>query len=59
MLRRFANPDAVRRFLRDEAGATAVEYALMTALIATVIVASVAAVGSRLAEIFTDTAAAF
>ena len=35
---------------RDEAGATAVEYAIMAALISVVIVVAVAAVGTNLKE---------
>lgn len=39
---------ATRRFLRDEEGATAIEYGLMAALIAVVIIAAVAAIGTNL-----------
>ena len=39
---------AVRNFVRDEEGATAVEYGLLVALIAAVIVGVVAALGQRL-----------
>jgi pilus assembly protein Flp/PilA len=35
----------IRRFLRSEVGATAVEYAVMVALILMVAIASIAAVG--------------
>ncbi len=35
-------------------GATAVEYAIMVALIAIVIIVAVAALGGTLAEVFTD-----
>jgi len=42
----------VVRFLRDEEGAAAVEYGLMAALIAVVIVAAVTSVGSRVCETF-------
>jgi pilus assembly protein Flp/PilA len=45
---RFANS------LRREAGATAVEYALMVALIAVVIIAAVAFVGTQLSNTFSD-----
>lgn len=38
----------VQQFLADEQGATAVEYGLMAALIAVVIVATVDTVGDRL-----------
>ena len=42
----------VVRFLRDEEGAAAVEYGLMAALIAVVIVAAVTSVGNRVCETF-------
>jgi pilus assembly protein Flp/PilA len=38
---------------RDERGATAVEYGLMVALIAVVIIAAVTAVGTNLTNLFT------
>ncbi|MFO1154186.1 MAG: Flp family type IVb pilin [Rhodospirillales bacterium] len=40
----------LRRLRFDEAGATAIEYALLGAFIAAVITASVSAIGSRLLE---------
>ena len=39
---------ATRGFLRDEEGVTAIEYGLIAALIAVVIVVAVALVGTRL-----------
>ena len=36
------------RFFKDEEGATAVEYGIMVALIAVVIIVAVAAVGTKL-----------
>lgn len=42
------------RFDRDETGATAVEYGLMVALIAAVIIAAVTLLGTELRDIFTD-----
>lgn len=39
---------ATRRFLREEEGATAIEYGLMAALIAVVIITAVAAIGTQL-----------
>lgn len=39
---------------RKERGATAVEYGLLAALIAVVIISAVAALGGRLDAIFTD-----
>lgn len=41
-----------RRFLRDEDGATAIEYGLIAALIAIAIVVSAAATGNALAALF-------
>jgi pilus assembly protein Flp/PilA len=41
-------------FLKDEMGATAIEYALIAALIALFIVGSVSAVGDSLIGVFTD-----
>jgi pilus assembly protein Flp/PilA len=40
------------RFLRDERGATAVEYGLLTALISVAIMATLSALGSGLANTF-------
>ena len=42
------------RNARSELGATAVEYALMVAFIALVIIAAVVLIGPSLATIFTD-----
>lgn len=44
--------------LRDERGATAVEYGLMVALIAVVIIIAVTALGGNLSAIFNRTASA-
>jgi pilus assembly protein Flp/PilA len=44
----------VQRFLRDEKGATAIEYGLIAAGIAVVIVAAVNAVGTQLQNTFTN-----
>jgi pilus assembly protein Flp/PilA len=43
----------IRRFLRSEVGATAVEYAVMLALILMVAIASVAAVGVSTKSLWT------
>jgi pilus assembly protein Flp/PilA len=43
-----------RSFVRDEAGATAVEYGLMVALIAVAILGVVTALGGNLAARFSD-----
>ena len=44
--------------MRDERGATAVEYGLMVALIAVVIIIAVSALGTNLTGIFNKTASA-
>ena len=41
------------RFVRDESGATAIEYGLIAALIAVVIIGAVSAVGTGLTNTFT------
>ena len=46
------------RFLGKDAGATAIEYGLLVSVIAVVILASVATVGSRLSGIFASAACA-
>lgn len=43
------------QFFKDEDGATAVEYGLMVALIAAVIIAAVTVVGERTNQAFTTT----
>jgi pilus assembly protein Flp/PilA len=43
----------VQRFARDEAGVTAIEYGLIAALIAVVIITAVTTVGSDLNKVFT------
>jgi pilus assembly protein Flp/PilA len=42
----------VKRFLRDESGATAVEYGLLTALISVVIMGSLNVLGANLSGTF-------
>ena len=44
------------RFLRDESGATAIEYGLIAALIAVVIIGAVTTVGTNLSGTFTTVA---
>ena len=44
----------VTRFLKDESGATAIEYGLIVALIAVVIIAAVTAIGGTLNTTFTN-----
>jgi pilus assembly protein Flp/PilA len=41
-------------FVRDESGATAIEYGLIAALIAVVIIGAVTAVGTSLSTTFTS-----
>ena len=43
----------IQKFVRDEEGVTAIEYGLIAALIAVVIIIAVTAVGTKLNAIFT------
>jgi pilus assembly protein Flp/PilA len=43
---------AISQFIRDEEGATAVEYGLMAALIAAVIITAVQTIGTNLNTVF-------
>ena len=47
-----------RRFINDQAGVTAIEYGLIAALIAVVIITAVTAVGTKLSGTFTAISAA-
>ena len=47
----------ITQFIRDEEGATAVEYGLMAALIAAVIMATVGGIGTKLNTVFSDISA--
>jgi len=47
----------ISRFVRDESGATAIEYGLIAALIAVVIITVLTTVGSNLNVKFTSVAA--
>lgn len=47
---------ATRQFLRDEEGVTAIEYGLIAALIAVVIIISVQSVGTGLTGVFNSIA---
>lgn len=42
----------ISRFLKDESGATAIEYGLIAALISVVIITAVTAVGGGLDDVF-------
>ena len=44
----------IKRFAKDEDGATAIEYGLIAALIAVAIIGAVTALGSSLSENFND-----
>jgi pilus assembly protein Flp/PilA len=44
----------VSRFLNDESGATAIEYGLIAALIAVVVIGAVTAVGTNLSTKFNN-----
>ena len=46
------------RLLRDESGATAIEYGLIAALISVVIITAVTLVGSKLSSVFNSIATA-
>ena len=45
---------AFRNFITDDSGATAIEYGLIAALIAVVIIGAVTAVGTNLSTTFTN-----
>lgn len=42
----------IQKFVRDEEGVTAIEYGLIAALIAVVIIGAVSAVGGNLSSVF-------
>ncbi|WP_370338419.1 Flp family type IVb pilin [Parvularcula marina] len=44
----------IQRFIKDEDGATAIEYGLIAALIAVAIITAVGTLGDQLAEAFGD-----
>lgn len=48
----------IQRFIRDEDGATAIEYGLIAALIAVVIITAVTALGKNLSTTFNTIATA-
>ena len=48
----------ITRFLKDESGVTAIEYGLIAALIAIVIIGAVTVVGSKLCATFNTIATA-
>lgn len=48
----------VTRFLKDESGATAIEYGLIAALVAVVLVTALTTMGSKLSSTFGSVSAA-
>jgi pilus assembly protein Flp/PilA len=44
----------IKSFVKDESGATAIEYGLIAALIAVVIVSALVAIGPKLSNAFTS-----
>jgi pilus assembly protein Flp/PilA len=48
----------MKRFARNESGATAIEYGLIAGLIAVVIITAVGLVGTDVTKVFNDIAAA-
>ena len=48
--------ERIKKFFRDEEGATAVEYGLMVALIAVVIIVAVSLLGTNLSSRFNQVA---
>jgi pilus assembly protein Flp/PilA len=47
---------SIHRFVRDEQGATAIEYGLIAALIAVVVIAAATLVGTNLSSTFNNVA---
>ena len=50
------NTEKIKRFFKDEEGVTAIEYGLIAALIALVIIGAVALVGTNLSKVFASVA---
>ena len=46
--------NTIKRFVREEQGATMVEYGLMVTLIAVVCIVAIGALGGELRDLFTD-----
>ena len=49
----------LRRFLRNESGATAIEYAIIAAGIAAVLVGAIATLGGKVTDLWTAVVTAF
>jgi pilus assembly protein Flp/PilA len=54
LFRRFSMTAQMNRFMRDESGATAIEYALIAAFIGIAITAAVTALGDKISAKFTE-----
>jgi pilus assembly protein Flp/PilA len=54
LVRRNPTMSLIARFIRDDAGATAIEYGLIAAGISVAIIATVAGLGSKLNSTFTS-----
>jgi pilus assembly protein Flp/PilA len=48
--------DQIKSFLRNESGATAIEYALICSLVACAIILSITALGTKLQNTFNEVA---
>ena len=48
--------DSILRFFREEEGVTAIEYGLLAALIAVILIVGATAVGTNLNQLFKDIA---
>lgn len=46
--------NSINKFIQDESGVTGIEYAMIAALIAVVIVAAVQALGLKVSDLFTS-----
>ncbi len=55
-IRRFKMTKFATRFLKDESGATAIEYGLIAALIAVVVITAVTTIGTNLKGTFNNVA---
>jgi pilus assembly protein Flp/PilA len=44
--------ETIKNFIKDESGASAVEYGLLVALIAVVLIAAVSALGTSISQVF-------
>jgi len=46
--------NSIKKFINDEAGVTAIEYALLASLIAVAIIATVTALGAKISTVFSS-----